>query len=57
MDDRANTIAGWVLAGGIAALGLSIVTGEYFHAERPEEDGLRRRGRGSRRWRRCRGGS
>ena len=22
MDDRSNTIAGWVLAGGIAALGL-----------------------------------
>jgi cytochrome c len=39
MDDRANTIAGWVLAGGIAALGLSIVTGEYFHAERPEKMG------------------
>ncbi|MEO9599004.1 cytochrome c family protein [Parasphingorhabdus sp.] len=34
-----NTIAGWVLAGGIAALGLSIVSGKYFHAgkhERPE---------------------
>jgi cytochrome c len=39
MDDRGNTIAGWVLAGGIAALGLSIVTGEYFHAERPEKMG------------------
>ena len=39
MDDRTNTIAGWVLAGGIAALGLSIVTGEYFHAERPEKMG------------------
>lgn len=39
MDDRANTIAGWVLAGGIAALGLSIVTGEYFKAERPEKMG------------------
>ena len=31
-----NTIAGWVLAGGIVALGLSIATGKYFHAERPE---------------------
>jgi len=34
-----NTIAGWVLAGGIAALGFSIVSGKYFHAgkhERPE---------------------
>jgi len=39
MDDRTNTIAGWVLAGGIAALGLSIVTGEYFHSERPETMG------------------
>jgi cytochrome c len=39
MDDRANTIAGWVLAGGIAALGLSILTGEYFKAERPEKMG------------------
>jgi len=39
MDDRGNTIAGWVLFGGIAALGLSIVTGEYFHAERPEKMG------------------
>jgi len=39
MDDRANTIAGWALAGGIAALGLSILSGEYFHAERPEKMG------------------
>ncbi len=39
MQDRTNTIAGWVLAGGIAALGLSIVSGEYFHAERPEKMG------------------
>ncbi len=39
MNDRANTIAGWVLAGGIVALGLSIVTGEYFRPERPEKMG------------------
>ncbi|MBU3077998.1 c-type cytochrome [Sphingomonas quercus] len=39
MDDRTNTIAGWALAGGIVALGLSIVTGEYFRAERPEKMG------------------
>jgi len=39
MDDRTNTIAGWVLAGGIVALGLTIVTGEYFRAERPEKMG------------------
>lgn len=36
MDDRKNTIAGWVLAGGIAALGLSILSGKYFHADNPE---------------------
>ena len=40
MDNRFNTIAGWVLAGGIAALGLSILSGEYFHAERPEKMGF-----------------
>jgi len=39
MDDRANIIAGWALAGGIAALGLSILSGEYFKAERPEKMG------------------
>jgi cytochrome c len=39
MDDRANTIAGWVLGAGIVALGASIVTGEMFHAERPEKMG------------------
>ena len=39
MDDRANTIAGWVLAGGIAALGLSIVSGMVFHSEKPEKMG------------------
>jgi len=39
MDDRANTIAGWVLAAGIVALGLTIVTGEHFASERPEKMG------------------
>jgi cytochrome c len=39
VDDRANTVAGWALAGMIAALGLSIVSGEYFHTERPEKMG------------------
>lgn len=34
-----NTIAGWVLAGGIVALGGSIVAGEMFPAERPETMG------------------
>jgi cytochrome c len=37
MDDRSNTIAGWVLAGGIAALGLSIFSGMAFHSETPKE--------------------
>lgn len=37
MDDRNNTIAGWVLAGGIAALGLTIASGMYFHGETPEQ--------------------
>ena len=36
MDDRSNTIAGWVLGGGIVALGLSIASGMLFHAETPE---------------------
>ena len=39
MHDRNNTIAGWVLFAGIIALGASIVTGEMFHSERPEEMG------------------
>jgi cytochrome c len=39
MKDRQNTINGWVLFAGIAALGASIVTGEMFHAERPEKMG------------------
>ena len=40
MQDRFNTIAGWVLFAGIVALGASIVTGEVFNAERPEEMGF-----------------
>ncbi len=39
MDDRFNTIAGWVLFAGIVALGGSIVAGEMFHSERPEKMG------------------
>lgn len=39
MDDRFNTVAGWALAGGIAALGLTIVSGMIFHSERPERMG------------------
>ncbi len=39
MNDRNNTIAGWVLFAGIIALGSSIVAGEMFHQERPEKMG------------------
>src|SRR3954469_25526887 len=39
MDDRFNTIAGWVLFAGIVALGSSIVAGEMFASERPEKMG------------------
>jgi cytochrome c len=39
MDDRFNTIAGWVLFAGIVALGSSIVAGELFHSERPKTMG------------------
>jgi cytochrome c len=37
MDDRSNTIAGWILGAGIAALGLTILSGTIFHAEEPHE--------------------
>ncbi|MEN2786433.1 c-type cytochrome [Sphingomonas qilianensis] len=39
MDNRTNTIAGWVLAGMGAALGLSIVGGMMFHEGVPEKFG------------------
>ncbi len=39
MDDRFNTIAGWVLFAGIVGLASSIVANEYFHTERPEKMG------------------
>ncbi|HET8611860.1 MAG TPA: cytochrome c family protein [Sphingomonas sp.] len=39
VSDRSNTIAGWVLAAGITALALSVVTGDYFRSERPETMG------------------
>ncbi|HEX4736940.1 MAG TPA: cytochrome c family protein [Allosphingosinicella sp.] len=39
MDDRANTIAGWVLFAGIVALGGTIVAGEFYKGERPEKMG------------------
>ena len=37
MDDRFNTASGWVLFSGIVALGASIVSGMYFHADSQEE--------------------
>ena len=40
MDDKFNTIAGWVLAAGIVALGTSIVSGMYFAAHEPEKPGF-----------------
>jgi cytochrome c len=40
MDDRFNTIAGWVLFAGIVGLGASIVAGEAFHSEAPEQEGF-----------------
>jgi cytochrome c len=39
MDNRTNTIAGWMLGAGIIALGASIVSGEMFHAEPVKEGG------------------
>jgi cytochrome c len=39
MRDRQNTINGWILFAGIVALGGTIVSGEMFKGERPEEMG------------------
>src|SRR3546814_14441333 len=39
LDDRSNTVAGWVLFAGIIALGAGIVSGQIFHEERPEKMG------------------
>jgi cytochrome c len=39
MDNRTNTIAGWVLGACGVALGLSIVGGMVFHGEKPEKMG------------------
>ncbi len=39
MDDRFNTIAGWVLGAGIVLLGATLVTGQVFKSERPETMG------------------
>ena len=39
MDDRFNTIAGWVLGAGIVALGGTLVTGEFFKHEHHAKGG------------------
>ena len=39
MNDRHNTIAGWVLFAGIVALGSSIVSSEVFNSHRPHTMG------------------
>lgn len=39
MNDRKNTTFGWILGSGIVALGLWIISSNYFHEERPEEMG------------------
>lgn len=39
MDNRTNTIAGWVLAGCVAALGLTIASGMVYDSEAPEKPG------------------
>ncbi len=39
MADNFNTTAGWTLFAGIIALGATIGTGMYFHAEHPEKGG------------------
>ncbi len=39
MEDRSNTIAGWVLGSGIVALGLSILSGMYFDPPESEHEG------------------
>lgn len=36
MPDNNNTIFGWILFSGIVALGLSILSGKYFHADKVE---------------------
>ncbi|MCM8557710.1 c-type cytochrome [Sphingomicrobium sediminis] len=51
MQDRNNTIAGWILFAGIIALGSTLLIGEIFHKEEfancPTEEGEPLRGFGS----------
>lgn len=39
MDDRNNTIMGWVLGAGIVLLGVTSLSGKIFHSETPEKMG------------------
>jgi cytochrome c len=39
MDDQFNTTAGWVLGAGIAALGLTLVTGQFYKHHPVEKGG------------------
>ncbi|MEQ1724901.1 MAG: c-type cytochrome [Sphingopyxis sp.] len=39
MDDRNNIVMGWALGAGIVALGLTYMTGQYFHGAAPETPG------------------
>lgn len=39
MNDKFNTVAGWVLGGGIVLLGASLVTGEVFKHHELEQKG------------------
>ena len=40
MNDRMNTVFGWLLFSGIVALGLWYLSDKYFHAERPDQMGM-----------------
>lgn len=47
MDNRTNTIAGWVLGSCLAALGLSIAGDMLFHSKNPEKPGYPIEGAGT----------
>ena len=40
MSNFSNTVFGWVLAGGIAAVGLSIAGSKFYKSETPEKPGF-----------------
>lgn len=40
MSNFSNTVFGWVLAGGIAAVGLSIASSKFYKSEAPETPGF-----------------